>query len=107
VVWLILLAVVIGIVTTFWLGTNVGILGAFLGILLIPVLIGVVVAIEERSRGRSGLSDRSSHFDASKPQMANYTDAAGVGDWVTAYGDKPTAASTPRGVKVDEGDQAP
>ena len=77
-----------------------------MGILLIPVLMAVVVSVEERRRKRAGLGDRSSHFDANKPQMANYNAVQGQ-DPVTAYGDKPTSASAPGGVKVDEGDRAP
>ena len=107
-VWLILLAVALGAVTTYWLGTNVGLMGAFAGIMFTPILVGILVAVEERrTRRRSGLGDRSAHFDANKAGMANYTDAAGLGDWVTAYGDKPSRDSTPTGVKVDEGDRAP
>jgi hypothetical protein len=106
VVWLILLAVLVGLGLTYLLAINLGFMGAFFGILLIPVLIAVVVAIEERGRRRAGLGDRSSHFDANKPQMANYNAVQGQ-DPVTAYGDKPTRASTPGGVNVDEGDRAP
>lgn len=101
-VWLILLTVLMGIVATYWLGTNLGFLGALLGILLTPIVIGVAVAIEERTRRRIGFGDRSAHFDQNKPQMANYTDATGLGDWVSAYGDKPSRNSTPPGVKVDD-----
>ncbi len=105
-VWLILLAVAVGLAATYLLATTLGYVGALLGILLIPVLMAVVVAVEERARKRSGLGDRSAHFDANKPQMSNYNAVQGQ-DPVTAYSDKPTTASTPGGVSVDEGDRAP
>ena len=104
--WLILLAVIIGLLATAWLFSTIGIVGILYGILLIPTLVGVVVALEERARRRSGKGDRSAHFDANKPQMANYNATQGQ-DPVTAYGDKPTTASTPGGIRVDEGDKAP
>ena len=60
-VWLILLAVAVGVLAGFWLG-------ALYGVLLVPVLIGLVVGVEEwRTRRRKGLGDRSAHFDANRP----------------------------------------
>ena len=105
-VWLILLAVLLGLLATAWLFSAMGIVGVLYGILLIPTLVAVVVAVEERARRGTGKGDRSAHFEANRAQMANYNATQGQ-DPVTAYGDKPTAASTPRGVKVDEGDRAP
>ena len=103
--WLILLAVLLGLVAAYLLAISLGFVGALFGILLIPVLMAVVVAVEERARRRRGLGDRSAHFDANKPQMSNYNAVQGQ-DPVTAYADKPTTASAPGGVKVDEGDRA-
>ncbi|HTI30053.1 MAG TPA: hypothetical protein VL687_06820 [Methylomirabilota bacterium] len=99
-VWLILLAVAAGILAGFWLG-------ALYGVLLVPVFVGLVVALEEwRTRRRRGVGNRAAHFDANKAQFANYTDRNGP-DSVTAYQDIPSRGPAAPGVNVDEGDRAP
>lgn len=99
-VWLILLAVAAGILAGYWLG-------ALYGVLLVPVFIGLVVALEEwRTRRRKGLGNRSAHFDANKPQFANYNDRYGQ-DPVTAWQDTPSRGPAAPGVNVDEDDTAP
>jgi len=99
---LLLLAIALGILAGFWLG-------ALYGVLLVPLLIGLVVGVEEwRTRRRTGIGDRSAHFDANKPTFSNYTDAQRGGqDPVTAYSDMPTRDPAPAGVKIREGDRAP
>jgi len=100
VVWLILLAVAVGVLAGFWLG-------ALYGVLLVPVLIGLVVGVEEwRTRRRKGLGDRSAHFDANRPPFGNYNDRYGQ-DPVTAWQDEPSRGPAAPGVKLDEGDRAP
>jgi hypothetical protein len=99
-VWLILLAVAVGILAGFWFG-------ALYGVLLVPVLVGLVVAIEERrTRRRTGLGDRSAHFDANRPPFGNYNDRYGQ-DPVTAWQDEPSRGPAPPGVNVDEADRVP
>ncbi len=87
-VWLILLAVAAGILAGFWLG-------ALCGVLLVPIFVGIVVALEERrTRQRRGLGDRSAHFDANKPPFANYNDRYGQ-DPVTAWAGRAVAWAGP------------
>ena len=99
-IWLILLAVAVGILAGFWIG-------ALYGVVLVLVLVAVVVAVEERRTRRfSGLGDRSAHFDANRPPFGNYNDRYGQ-DPVTAWQDEPSRGPAAPGVKVDEGDKAP
>jgi len=100
VVWLILLAVAIGVLAGFWLG-------ALYGVLLVPVLVGLVVGTEEwRTRRRGGLADRSAHVDENRPPFGNYNDRYGQ-DPVTAWQDEPSRGPAAPGVNVGEGDSAP
>jgi hypothetical protein len=98
VVWLLLLAVALGVLAGFWLG-------ALYGVLLVPVFIGLVVGVEEwRTRRRNSLGDRSVHFDENQHQFRNYTDALTRGvDVPTAVSDAPSRDSTPPDVRVDHG----
>ncbi|MEP7041106.1 MAG: hypothetical protein ABI864_05975 [Chloroflexota bacterium] len=108
-VWLILIVVAAGLAATRWLGLQVGIWGFLLGLLLIPISLVVVIAVGQsldRRRGRT-VGDASVHFDPNKPNLVNYNDAGGLGDWPTAYSDKPSSAGTPPGVDVEERPPAP
>jgi hypothetical protein len=102
VVWLLLVAVALGVLAGFWLG-------ALYGVLLVPVFIGLVVGVEEwRTRRRKGLGDRSVHFDENQHQFRNYTDALTRGvDVPTALSDSPSRDAAAPGANVDVGDRAP
>ena len=108
-VWVILVVAAFGVWLYWWLVSQLGVLGALLGLLLIPVMLGVAVAIRDRldRRRHSGMRDASAQFDANRPNLVSYNDASGLGNWPTAYGDQPSSDSTPPGVSVEERDLAP